>query len=82
MKKRLANSSEIAKTLEFDRLRCPSVDMDAKHQEALAEGYKDEICPKCKTVLLAHHHLVNCPDSSCPMRAKDGKSLLEMILGE
>lgn len=57
------------------------MDMDTNHQEALDEGYKDEVCPKCGTVFLAHHHFVKCPEKSCPMRDPNSKSLLEEIFG-
>jgi len=53
------------------------------HNEALEDGYKDEICPKCGIVFLAHFHFVNCEKihcGECPMVAKDTKSLLHQIL--
>ena len=52
------------------------------HKEALAEGYKDEKCPTCGTMFLAHHHFVICDQSSCPMKSTiDTKSVLEHVLG-
>lgn len=57
-----------------------------RYQVAVAEGYKDEVCPGCSTVLLAFHHFIRCSKENCPMRAKssDGTpepSLLHQILG-
>ena len=53
------------------------------HKEALAEGYKDEKCPKCGTMFLAHHHFVRCNEAECPMKSTtDTKSVLEHILGD
>jgi hypothetical protein len=58
------------------------------HEQALGEGYKDEVCPKadCEAVLLAHHHFLRCDPKSCPMISRqnlnsDGqpKTLLEML---
>ena len=58
-------------------------DLIEKHREALAEGYKDEVCPKCEQVFLSHHHFVNCIYAhceDCPMVPSGAKSLLEQIL--
>lgn len=52
--------------------------------EAMAEGHKDEKCPKCETILLAHHHLIICEYASsgnCPM-VKDTESLLDKLCPE
>ncbi|KKN33860.1 hypothetical protein LCGC14_0799400 [marine sediment metagenome] len=52
--------------------------------QALEDGYKDEVCTKCKTVMLAHHHFVRCPQAahgSCPMVANP-KSLLEQLMDD
>lgn len=52
--------------------------------EAITEGYKDERCPKCKTVFLAHKHLVRCehaPHGNCPM-VTDTESLLDKLCPE
>jgi len=61
-------------------------ELKEKHKEALAEGYKDEVCKKCGTVLLAHHHFVHCVNArlgECPMVSKKmPKSLLDMMVGE
>jgi hypothetical protein len=39
------------------------------HEQALAEGHNDEVCPNagCGTVLLAHHHFIRCGIQGCPM---------------
>lgn len=55
-----------------------------RHSDALAEGYKDEKCPKCKTIFLAHMHLVRCehaPHGNCPM-VTDTESLLDKLCPE
>lgn len=44
--------------------------------------HKDEICSKCKAVLLAHIHFVRCDESDCPMRSPNPKSVLEMLLDD
>ncbi len=58
------------------------------HEQALGQGFKDEICPetRCSIVLLAHQHLVRCDPTSCPMISRqnlnpDGqpKSLLDTL---
>lgn len=57
-------------------------------EQAISEGYKDEICPRadCGVVLLAHHHFVRCDPATCPMASRqnlnaDGepKTLLEIL---
>ena len=54
---------------------------DELHQEALAQGYKDETCSECKMLFLAHKHLIRCDSTTCPM--KDGKgTLLEQLVKE
>jgi hypothetical protein len=47
--------------------------------EALAEGHVDELCGRCGTLLMAHHHFLRCDLDACPMKSKDGKSLLDML---
>ena len=50
-------------------------------EEALAEGYKDQKCPKCEALLLANHHFLICDTSECPMRSKtETRSLLERFV--
>jgi hypothetical protein len=56
-----------------------SMDVEARRNEAIAEGYKDEVCD-CGRLFLAHHHFVRCDVSGCPMRSADGKSLAQMML--
>lgn len=81
MDKRVATEEEVTTTLAQWQIENPTLDSKAKHQEALAEGYKDEVCPKCGAVFLAFHHFVMCDDENCPM--KDGNpSLLEQLLGK
>lgn len=78
--KRAATKEEIATAMGIWQAANPTLDAEKKHQEALAEGYKDEVCPKCGAVFLAFIHFVMCSDAGCPM--KDGKpSLLEQIFG-
>ena len=59
------------------------------HDQALLEGYKDEVCPeaRCGVVLLAHHHFLRCDHAACPMVSRqnlnsDGnpKNLLETLI--
>lgn len=56
------------------------------HKKAIEiDGYKDEICPKCGVVFLAHYHFVNCHHAhcgKCPMVRTNSESLLKMLLGE
>lgn len=49
-----------------------------RHDEAIAEGYKDETCPQCGATLLAHHHFIRCGNRPCAMSS--GQSLLDMWL--
>jgi hypothetical protein len=42
-----------------------------RHSEAVAEGYKDEVCSKCGAVLLAFHHFLRCDREDCPMKLRD-----------
>jgi hypothetical protein len=79
--KRLATPEEVAAELELQKKFKPDVDVDKLYQEALAEGYKDEVCLKCGQVYLAHFHFVRCNEPDCPMKTPGGKSLLEMLLG-
>lgn len=44
-----------------------------KHKEAIAEGFKDKVCPKCDVAYLAHHHFIACTLAhigECPMFSK------------
>lgn len=45
------------------------------HDEAIGEGYKDEVCGECKTVLLAHQSFIRCGSKTCPKitRHPDGR---------
>lgn len=61
-------------------------------EEAIAEGFKDEPCPRndCDRLFLAHAHFIRCELSGeCPMvskslRHEDGtlKTMLDMLLEE
>ncbi len=58
-----------------------------RQRQALSEGYKNEVCSKCKTVFLAFHHYVRCNEpQNCPMITRDndgkpGPSVLHALLG-
>lgn len=79
-KKRLATVEEVDMTLKQEQLRHPMADINALHSKAIEEGFKDEVCPKCGIIFLAHHHMTNCPDSDCPMKDGSGKSVLDLLL--
>lgn len=50
------------------------------HDEALAQGYKDETCSKCGAPFLAHIHFVRCDARPCPMvSTKDTRTFLEQF---
>lgn len=49
-----------------------------EHDKCLAKGYKDEHCPKCNAIALAHHHFIDCSNNPCPM--SNGKTFLDMFL--
>jgi hypothetical protein len=52
-----------------------------RHAQALADGYKDETCPKCGTLFEAHIHFVHCTARPCPMiSTKDPRSILERLM--
>lgn len=55
----------------------------ARYQQALKEGYKDEVCPRCGGVHLACDHFIRCGFEDCPMKSRDGaghaSTLLEMM---
>ena len=63
----------------------PVLDKETRERrdKAVAEGYKDEKCDECGTVLLAHHSFIRCGSDTCPMKIRepDGstKSLLDLI---
>jgi hypothetical protein len=49
--------------------------------EAEAQGYVDETCPKCGTVLKAYHHFIRCDANPCPMVSKrDPRTLLQKFI--
>lgn len=51
-----------------------------QHCEAVAEGLKDETCPRCSAVFYAHIHFVRCENRPCPMiSTKDPRSILERL---
>jgi len=58
-------------------------DQKKLHAEAVAEGYKDELCPECGVVFLAFHHFIRCQSETCPMKLRDkgghAPTFLEML---
>jgi len=50
---------------------------EQKQEEAVAEGYKSEIC-SCGVTFLAFHHYVDCRKEGCPM--SDGVSVLDRMI--
>ena len=53
-----------------------------RYLEAEAQGYKDEICPKCNLYLAPFHHFIDCKyarEGDCPI--SDDISLLDRIFG-
>ena len=42
-----------------------------RHDQAVAAGYKDAICPACSAVILAHCPLIRCENDGCPMAARN-----------
>lgn len=55
-----------------------SPELKVEHDKCIAEGLKDEFCPKCDRLFLAHHHFVRCNEKSCPM--SNGVSFLDMMI--
>jgi hypothetical protein len=54
-----------------------------EREQALKDGYRDEICPVCEVMLEAQIHFVRCEYSKCPMISKeDGRTLLQRWAGE
>lgn len=52
-------------------------------EQALAEGYKDEICSRCKKLFEAHIHWIRCDANPCPMKStKEPRTLFEMWIGD
>jgi len=50
------------------------------HAEAVAQGYKDEICSRCGAEFLAHIHFVRCDADPCPMKSTiDTRSIFDRI---
>lgn len=50
-------------------------------EEAIAQGYKDETCPKCGTLFEAHKHFVLCYSRPCPMMStEDSRTLFERMV--
>jgi hypothetical protein len=58
----------------------PDADYRQKESEAVAEGFKAEVC-SCGRCLPACVHWVRCNLDKCPMKTKDGKSLLDTLCG-
>ena len=82
------DSEEIERQLQI--LDKTGTDHRKLRDEAIAEGFKDERCPRdgCGRLLLAHAHFVQCElHGECPMvskslRHEDGtpKTMLDMIV--
>lgn len=54
--------------------------MRQRREKALAEGYRDETCPKCGTPFEAQIHFIRCEATPCPMvSTKDTRTLLEQF---
>lgn len=66
------------------RLAIMDDDERRRHEKAIAEGYKDEVCSGCGVVFLALHHFVICDADPCPMKLRDEKgnapTLLDMMV--
>lgn len=58
-----------------------NADNSTLREQALAEGYKDEVCPKCGTLFEAQIHLVRCDARPCPMiSTTDPRTLFERMM--
>lgn len=52
-------------------------------EQALADGYKDETCPKCGALFEAQIHFVRCDAKPCPMvSTKDPRTIFERLQDE
>lgn len=49
-----------------------------EHDKCIAEGLKDEICPQCGEVFLAHIHFIRCNMKGCPM--SDGETFFDKLM--
>jgi hypothetical protein len=49
-----------------------------EHDKCIKEGLKDEFCPKCNRLFLAHIHFIACDNDQCPM--SNGKTFFDMLL--
>ncbi len=80
MKKLIPTNKEVTAAKARLSALNPGIDYDAKNKEAIEkDGYKNEKCPKCKVTFLACVHFIICHNDGCPMKSKDGKSLLDMM---
>lgn len=53
-------------------------DTEALQREALAQGYKDEMCSRCGALFKAYIHFIHCDARPCPMiSTKEPRSLLQ-----
>jgi uncharacterized C2H2 Zn-finger protein len=49
--------------------------------QAIAEGYKDEACPKCGAVFEAQIHFIRCDAKPCPMvSTQEPRTLLQRLI--
>lgn len=83
IEKRPANTEEVEAAIAL-RVSIGSItaeEFKKLYDEAVGEGYKDEVC-RCGTIFLACSHFVNCASPDCPMKTKGGSSLLRALLGE
>lgn len=83
--KRDATGEEVAEALrvhaDFWNMRNPNHKEDdtfwnAKMDEAIAQGYKNETC-SCGVTFLAFHHYTDCRAKGCPF--SDGVTILERM---
>ena len=52
------------------------------HDEAIAAGYKDDVCSKCGALFEAQIHFIHCDARPCPMvSTKDQRTLLQRLVG-
>lgn len=86
--KRPATDEEAAEALRIHAWRWNAMNPDSqisddvwqgKLDEAIAEGYKNEVC-SCGNVFLAFHHFTTCRTDGCPF--SDGVSLLDRMMGD
>ncbi len=50
-------------------------------EKALEQGCRDETCPRCGTLFLAHKHFIKCEEADCPMIDPTLPTALDVIFG-